>query len=280
MAQAYLGQYRAPYVHRRGHDDHEGTHRLQQQGHDNPNTYLGGHDVWRRRDEPKHRDTPYDRPPLAGPPQQASRAGYGLPTLQLRYAGQPMQPGYSPPRTAVTHLVQGYGQPKAHDCPGQLIAMALGQVPVAHEAQLAAGKGDHSQLSPQQLSRSISQAPSTHEVFRLFEGHGAIFNHIHAANSWNKLSKLRDASERHEAQIRRLLQHTLELNSACGARERARIVHGIAKCKLRKGLLSEVTLLFSAVAEACQSSGPRGFKPQDLVTPQNLAMTVWAFAKA
>eukprot|EP00966_Prymnesium_polylepis_P287956 6650838-Prymnesium_polylepis.1 len=160
---AHLGQCRAPYIHRSGHDDHEGAHRLQrsstpdkQPRHDKPNAYRGDHNVWRRRDEPTHRDTPYNRPPLAG---------YGLP-MQLRY-GQP-----------------GYGQPKAQDCAGQLIVMAqtVGQVPVAHEVQLAAGKGAYFQLDPQQLSRSISQAPSTHEVFRLLEAHGAIFNHIHAAN--------------------------------------------------------------------------------------------------
>ena len=136
-------------------------------------------------------------------------------------------------------------------------------------------KGSHVQLNPKQLSGYISRAQGTHEILHLYEAHGAVFNHIHAANAWNKLGKQRDASdERHEAQLRQLLQDTLELIPSCNARAWANIVHGIAKCKLRRGLFSEVSRLFTAVGEAAVGSRLRDFKPQEL------ANTAWAFATA
>ena len=89
------------------------------------------------------------------------------------------------------------------------------------------GNGGAGKLNLALLSGLISHAQSVHELLWLHETHRGMWDHMHAANVWNKLPKLGrqgDASdERHEAQIRRLLEHTLELISSCNARALANI---------------------------------------------------------
>eukprot|EP00966_Prymnesium_polylepis_P112392 2600028-Prymnesium_polylepis.1 len=51
---------------------------------------------------------------------------------------------------------------------------------------------------------------------------------------------------------------------SCNARAWANIVHGIAKCKLRRGIFSEVSRLFAAVGTAAVGSRLRDFNPQEL----------------
>eukprot|EP00966_Prymnesium_polylepis_P112767 2608118-Prymnesium_polylepis.1 len=53
----------------------------------------------------------------------------------------------------------------------------------------ATSRGGHAQIDPPLLSAYISRAQSTQEILRLLDAHSAVFNHIHAANAWNKLGK-------------------------------------------------------------------------------------------
>ncbi|EOD36009.1 hypothetical protein EMIHUDRAFT_226842 [Emiliania huxleyi CCMP1516] len=87
------------------------------------------------------------------------------------------------------------------------------------------------QLNAKQLNGRISHASGTDQLLALFTGHSASLNHIHAANLWNKLGKQR-IERRHEEQLERLVQRTLDLVQSCEARNLANVAHGVAKCRL------------------------------------------------
>jgi hypothetical protein len=63
----------------------------------------------------------------------------------------------------------------------------------------------------------------------------------------------RATSATHEAQMRRFLQHTLELIPSSGACGLANIIHGVAKCRLRERLQSEVRSQCSPLTCVTQS---------------------------
>ncbi|EOD25932.1 hypothetical protein EMIHUDRAFT_237345 [Emiliania huxleyi CCMP1516] len=69
------------------------------------------------------------------------------------------------------------------------------------------------QLNAKKLSSHISNAGSADALLTLFAAHASSLNHIHAANLWNKLGKQR-VERRHEEQLERLLQRTLDLVSS------------------------------------------------------------------
>ena len=126
------------------------------------------------------------------------------------------------------------------------------------------------QVDPRKLTASISQAGSADALLALFDAHSTSLNHIHAAALWNKVGKQR-IERRHEEQLERLVQRTLDLVSSCEARQLANVSHGVARCGLQSRVVHP---LYAAVAEAAVRGGLAGFKPQEL------ANTVWVFATA
>jgi len=106
---------------------------------------------------------------------------------------------------------------------------AAGGQALAGVGQSSAASG---QLNAKQLNSKISHASGTDELLSLFARHSTSLNHIHAANLWNKLGKQR-IERRHEEQLERLVQRTLDLVSSCEARNLANIAHGVARCDLQ-----------------------------------------------
>ena len=131
-------------------------------------------------------------------------------------------------------------------------------MPNEHHSSRCADGGGH--IEPRKLSALISNAGSTHALLALVAAHSTSLNHIHAANLWNKLDKQR-IERRHEEQLERLVQRTLDLVSSCRARELANVAHGVAKCGLQARVVHP---LFVAVAEAAVRGGLAGFNPQAL----------------
>ena len=64
-------------------------------------------------------------------------------------------------------------------------------------------------LHPRQLSGRITYTANVQALLQLHCEHGASYNHIHAANTWNKLGKVQGVSEpRHAAEVGKLLSTT------------------------------------------------------------------------
>eukprot|EP00965_Chrysotila_dentata_P189381 6173288-Pleurochrysis_carterae.AAC.2 len=129
-------------------------------------------------------------------------------------------------------------------------------------------------IQPYELGKRILAAESVDELFSIFARHGGLYSGINVSATWTRLAKLtRGPTLSLDEKLLTLALHSKSMveRGELNARALANVAYAVARCTGKARLYT--TPLFSAIADA---STPQAYA----FKPQELANTVWAFAKA